>query len=251
MQERESATDATLERDLRRLLRARADSAPMPAGLADIPRGWLSPADRPTRQRAARAPWLIAAAVVLVLVATQLPRALELGRRIIGSELTAETAAAHLGVAAGQVVMTRDGAVGLRLVDGFGPRAQLLLVTSSGPDLETEVLTEVPVPDALFDANSVVVWSEQLSCAPERGLQQPNFLFGAVTPVERAPAPITVTAPAQVAQEGRLFVAAFDDADLTDVMVRLGVDGQTFDERPGRFFDRDDSCNGQPPRPHG
>jgi len=145
-----------------------------------------------------------------------------------------------------QVVLTEDGAVGLRLVDGVELEAQLLLVTPTRAGPETQILTQVPVPPGLLDPNTALVWAEQLSCAPERGLAQPNFLFGAA----QSPGRITVSVPARATQQDRLFIVVLEETDLRGQVVRLATDGRPFDERSGLLFERRDPCTGEPPRPH-
>lgn len=247
MEEGSRITDMQLERDLRRLLGARAHAAPMPPGVAEIPPRWLTPRRGLRLARVGGVAALLAATALLIVVLTQLPRIVDVGQLPSGVGVSAESAAAHLGVPASQVVLTRDGAVGLRLVDGVELEAQLLLVrpTSAGP--ETQLLTQVPVPPGLLDPNTALVWSEQLSCAPERGLEQPNFLFGAAPSPEK----ITVSVPARATQQDRLFIVVLEATDLRGQVVRLATDGGPFDERFGLLFERRDACTGELPHPHG
>ena len=216
----------------------------MPAGVTEIPRRWLTLPHRVHLAPIGRMAGLVAASGLLVAVVAQLPRLL--ANLPIGTSVTVEAAAAHLGIPEGQIVMTEDGALALRLVDGEPLAAELLLVTSTASGPETHVLTEVAVPLGVLDPDSGLVWSEQLSCAPERGLRRPNVLFGAA-PTSQG---LTVTVPARIAKDGRLFIVVFEAADLRGVDVGLAVGSRPFDRRPGMLFERRDACNGEAPRGH-
>ena len=240
-------TDAEFEDRLRGLLSVRAQGAPMPPGVAEVPSRWLRPRARVGGASLARVAGIFAAALVMIAVVAQLPRIADIARFPVGSGLTAQSVAAHLEIPVGQVIMTEDGAVALRLVQGAELKAQLLLVapTSDGP--AAQVLTEVAVPSGVLDPGTSLVWTEQLSCAPARGLKQPNYLFGA----SPSPGTITVSVPARATQHDRLFIIVLEPADLDDQLVQLASDGRPFDERTGTLFERRDACVGEPPRPHG
>jgi hypothetical protein len=239
--------DELLEDELRRVLGLQAQAAPMPLGVLEIPERW---ADQPRRLRLApigRGVAIAAAVTLVVALAAYLPRIEGLGAGMFRAPLTAAGAAAFVGVPAEQVVETRDGAVLLRVVPGPQPQAQVILVTQTDAGLESSLHAQVPVPLGVLDAGSSLIWSEQLSCAPERGLRQPNMLFGASNP---SPTRMTINVPAQGTWHDRLFLFVLEDADLTGHEVLLETGTGSSDRRSGLLFDRGDACTGEPPSGH-
>ena len=230
---------------LRRLLGSRAQEAPMPGALLGIPKRWTKDPRRRSLAPVGRAVGAMAAAVVVIALAAQLPRVLDLAGRPL-TAVTAEAAAAAAGVPANQVVETRDGAVALRLLDGPKQEAQVILVTATQGGLERRTLTQVAVPPVVVDDESSTIWGEVLSCSVESGLQQPNFVFGGGSP---APTEAAINLPAAGISHERFFLFALDNADLSDQQVRVSATNGSA-EWPGAMFDRGDTCNGQPPRDH-
>jgi len=235
------------EDHLRRVLQAEARSSPMPAELLQIPDRWIGQPRKVTPALLGR--WVAIVTVVVVAVASVsfLPRVVEFGGSIFRGPLTAREAATFVGVPPEQVVATRDGVVVLRLVPGPRPQAQLLLVSDTDAGLESSLLTQVPVPTGVFEEGSSLIWTEQLSCEPARGLAQPNILFGASDP---SPTRMTINVPAQGTWHDRLFLFVLEEATVRpDQWVRL-VTGSGEDRRRGLLFDRSDPCTGDAPRGH-
>jgi len=235
-----------LEAELRRVLGTRAQAAPMPRGLLEIPKRWT---DQPRRRRLApfgRGAAITAAVILVIAFTASLPRIGGLGAGLFRASLTAERAAGLVGVPIDQVVETRDGVVAIRVTPGPLPRADIILVTETDTGLSENLLTQVPVPPVVLEDGSSSIWSEQLSCAPQRGLRQPNMLFGASNP---APTGLTTSVPAQTTWHGRFFLVVLEDADLQGQEVLLET-GSGSDRRSGQLFDRGDACTGAPPRDH-
>lgn len=244
MKEGNQMTDAQLEHELRRLMRARAQSAPMPAGVVEIPNRWIKLARRrwlsPVRWVGA-----MAAGAVLVALVTQLPRVADvLGPSNIA--VTADAAAAIAGVPVNQVVETRDGAIALRLLGSPPREAQVILVTSADTGIDRRLLTQVAVPPMVLDDESSTIWAEVLSCSVESELDQPNIIFGAGSP---APTQAAINLSAVGIRHERFFLFVLDDADLDGQLVRVSVTNGSADW-PGAMFDRGDECTGAPPRRH-
>jgi hypothetical protein len=217
----------------------------MPLGVLEIPERW---ADQPPRLRLApigRGVAIAAVALLAVSLAAYLPQIGGFGAGLFRSPLTAESAARLVGVPIDQAVETRDGVVVLRVVPG--QQAQVILVAQAESGLESSLLAQAPVPLGVLDAGSSLIWSEQLSCAPERGLRQPNMLFGASNP---SPARMTINVPAQGTWHDRLFLFVLEDADLTGHEVLLETGTGSSDRRSGLLFDRGDACTGEPPSGH-
>ena len=243
MKEGNRMTDAQLEHELRRLLRARAQSAPMPAGVVEIPNRWTKLARRrwlsPVR-------WVgvMAAGAVLIALVTQLPRVAD----VLGpsnTAVTAEAAAAVAGVPVNQVVETPDGAIALRLLGSPPREVQVILVTSADGGLHRQVLTQQTVPPMVLDDESSTIWAELLSCSVESGLHQPNLIFGAAS----LPTQAAINLPAVGIRHERFFLFVLNDADLDGRLVRVSVTNGSA-EWPGAMFDREDECTGAPPRRH-
>ena len=237
--------DVQLERELRRVLGARAQGAPMPAGVVEIPNRWT----RQPRRRwvAPVGQWLgaMAATAVLVALVTQLPRVADVAGPS-NTAVTAEVAAVVVGVPKNQVVETRDGAIALRLLGSPPREAHVFLVTSVDGRLERRLLTQVAVPRVVLDDESSTIWADFLSCSVESGFQQPNIIFGAASP---APSRATINLPAVGTSHERFFLFVLDVVDLDGQQVRVSVSNGAA-EWPGAMFDRGDRCTGEPPRPH-
>jgi len=245
MRPRSQMTDAQLERELRRLLGARADAAPMPALVAEVPGRWMREPQRYWLAPVARVVGVMAAATVAAVLVAQLPRITGMGSPPI-TAVTAEAAASVAGVPVNQVVLTQDGAIAFRLLDGPKQEAQVILVTSTAVGLEQRLLTQAPVPPLVLDDETSTIWGEVLSCSVESGLRQPNFVFGGDSPATTA---ATINLPAVGISHERFFLFALDAGEPGDQLVRVDVTNGAADW-PGAMFDRGDACTGQPPREH-
>lgn len=244
MKEGSRMTDAQLEHELRRLMGGRAQAAPMPAGVVEIPNRWIK---HPRRRSLAPLRWAaaMAAGAVLVALVTQLPRVAD---ELVpaNTAVTAEAAAAVAGVPLNQVVGTRDGAIALRLLGGPPREVQVILVLPADGGLDRRVLTQVAVPPLVLDDESSTIWGEVLSCSVESGLHQPNIIFGAGS---SAPTQAAINLPAVGIRAERFFLFVLDDVDLDGQVVKVSVTNGSADW-PGTMFDRGDECTGAPPRRH-
>lgn len=133
-------------------------------------------------------------------------------------------------------------AVAMRLVDA-GRTAQVFLATAAETGLVPDLFTEVQVPQGVLVRGSEIRWTERLSCAPERGMRQPNLFFGAADPSR----PLDVSVPARTTWQGMLYLIVLEEPHLDGVEVDIG-DPAGFEQVLGVNFDRADPCNGEPPR---
>jgi hypothetical protein len=240
-------SDDRLEHELRRALAGRAREAPLPVGLPDIPPRWVRAPSRAIGMGAiVKVVGVAVVAVAFAVLLIQLPRLAETAQSPFEPRVTTDAAASFLGVPAGQVIETRDGAVAIRLDRDDVLQAELHLVTATESGLQDELLSVAPVPLGVLAEGSELTWYERLSCAPERGLRQPNLFFGTTSPDKG----IVVSEPSRTTREGRLYIIVLDEADLAGVEVDIGSNPAWFDEpaNVGVNFDGGDPCTGEPPR---
>ncbi len=243
---RARASGVQLDSRLERLLRTDAAAAPLPQDVLRVPRAWVRGRRQvPTAQigRVLAIAGVIAAAIVMMVA---LPRIWQVGTDMAAGPLTAEGAAALADVPQGQVVATRDGFLALKIIEPAGD-VQVMLITDADPEPVVKVLTQVPMAIINIQPNSSLLWVEALSCSPDRGMQQPNMLFGYTQP---PPSRVSLNVPARWTAMNGFFLVALEDAVLApnqQIMLDLGS-GR--DRRPASHFAESDACTGEPPVGH-
>lgn len=232
-----------LEAELRRVLGARARQAPMPAGLLDVPDRWTRGSHGRIWFALMRVFTVGAAAVLLVVLGAQVLPLGELRGQLGANHVSIERAATHVGVPPSQVVATRDGAVALQLREG-GTEAHLYLVVPgpSADGIESRLLGWADVPPGVLTRGSELTWYEYLSCEDGADLHQPNIVFGATGADISAD---TVSVPAAVTTNGRLFLIVLDEGQPAGKGVYLTAEQAQDGRGHGISFEHRDACAGE------
>lgn len=192
-----------LDGDLRRALQSTSATTPMPVDLLDVPDAWVG--QRPGLLRRLRRPTAFAAvAVAAVLLATQLGQFA--ANRADGMSL--QTAAAVLGLPARQVLQTADGFVAIRMNPSRVGRIELLHADAQGRS--TIVIATAQLDPARLGKDTVSMSAFGVSCRPDAGLTQPDFVFGYVHYASVFPDQVAVDAPSTGTWNQGLFVFALD-----------------------------------------
>ncbi len=229
------------EAELRRVLGAHVQHAPMPPDLLEVP-------DRAIRGVDNDRTWLavlrvtVTGAVAALLMVVGVQVLLDGVRRPTGAaDLTAEQVASYIGVPSSQVVVTQDGGIALQLHNTAEARLYLVVPTPTGDGLESRLLGWAEIHPGVLADGSSLTWYEYASCEARTGLRQPNFIFGASGHNISAG---TVSVPATVTSNGRLFLIVLDEGQPAGDQVYLTIE-QANAGVGGIQFESGDACSGE------
>lgn len=195
--------------DLRHALASRARGVPLPAEALRIPRGWVGEPHSPfgLLGRGLAFAAVVAAAVIVVAQASSFLNRTEVEG--IGS------VAARLGLPERQVLQTQDGYLAVRFNPSRTEAVDLLLVPADG---DPQVLATGVLQPAAREAGVVSLGAFPVSCDAERGLAQPNAVFGYAQMAGASIDQITLNLSAQNTTSDGLFLFALDPGKTpTDV----------------------------------
>jgi len=227
--------DQQFENELRHALAARVRDAPLPADLIEVPARWTKGPSAIPMSTILGLAGTAAAAAVLVVVVLSLPAL----RSAVRAPLSAESAAALIGVPVEQVAESRDGFVAFEVTRVRNPVMLVYLVRDT-PEPEAELLVRMPVARSIFDDSNATTWGHWFSCSPARGLDQPNFVVGGGDP---PPTYVAVTHTSATVRNGPFFLSVLESSDVTEpVKAEMGNGSFT---TPPDAFDQADACTGE------